>query len=67
MHSPKIEKMEQEALEMVESAVINKYGLGAGNRKQRRAAKARIKKDIKKLGKLPKTYKDTIHLLAKQK
>lgn len=67
MHSPKIEKLEQEALEMVESAVVKKYGLGEGNRKQRRAAKAKIVKDIRKLGKMPKTYRETIHLLAGNK
>ncbi len=63
MHSPKIERIEQAVIDEMESKVINKYGLGFGNRKQRRAAKSKLVKDIKKLGKRPASYKDTLALL----
>lgn len=51
MKSPVMDEKEAAAvaaeIKLLEHMVIEKYGLGKGNRKQRRAANARLRKDAK--------------------
>lgn len=63
MHSPRVEAIDAEAIKVLEQQVINKYGLGVGNRKQRRAARSALYKDAKRVQKTLIRNRNERHLV----